>query len=110
MKQPDKVRASFYATVEPQWKTGSYWTDDKDRPILDSVKVVGITQKKPKGRTKAGAIITRLTLEFDANAFLPLQPEAVIKIGADQFEMVEVEADAPELDDEDHSGARDVGY
>lgn len=106
-EQPKTVKASFFAVVEPVWR--SWGKDDKDRPILEGAKVKNITQKRPQGRTSAGAIITRLTLEFDAGAFLPLQPEAVIHIGADQFELVEVEADAPEPD-EDHSGARDVGY
>lgn len=95
--QPESVDATFWVTIEPKWHR--YWTDQKKRPVLEGAKVVSMTQNRPTGRTKAGAIVTRMTLRVDSAALLPLQPEAVIHITAGQVDLIEVTADAPPEDE-----------
>lgn len=97
-KQPKHVDATFYAVVEPQWGRYSWEKDDQGRPILVSAKVDRITQTRPK-TIKGDAILTRLTLRIDSAALLPLQPQAVIHIHADDVEVIEVVAEQPESDE-----------
>lgn len=99
-QQPQHVDVSAYLTIEPKWATGRYNVDDKDRPILEGGRIAGVTQNRPSGHRKTGAIVTRVTFRIDAEAFLPLQPEAVIHIGAGDVGLIEVTADAPEENEE----------
>lgn len=92
-KQPPHVDATFYAVVRPEWHR--YLKDDKGRPILDGAKVERITQARPK-QVAGDAVVTRLTLRVDAAALLPLQPQAIVHITADDVEVIQVTADAPE--------------
>lgn len=96
MDQPTSVDASFYAIIVPEWHTSIYCRDGKGRPILKGAHVERITKTKPRVLPKQGAILTRLTLRIDAEALLPLVPEAVIHINAGNAEIIEVTADAPE--------------
>lgn len=76
----EKVDATFYAQVEPQW--GYQTTYDRKNgvpPRLLGAKVVATTQQRP-GRPRSGVVLVKLTLRLPAGAFLPLQPEAVVEI------------------------------
>lgn len=96
-KQPEYVDAKCYLTIEPQWERTSWLgTDDKDRPILKGARIVSMTQNRPTGNRKAGAVVTNLTLRIDAEALLPLQPDAVIHIRAGDVETIHIYADAPD--------------
>jgi hypothetical protein len=91
--QPKYVDATFYAVVRPEWHR--YLKDDKNRPVLDGAKVERITQKRPD-KVAGDAVVTRLTLRVDATALLPLQPQAIVHITADDIEVITVTADSPE--------------
>lgn len=94
-KQPKTANATFYAVVIPQW---SRWMKDEGgRPILEGAKVERVTQSRPQ-TVKGDAVVTRLTLSFEVAAFLPLQPQAVIHIAADQAEVIVAEASDPAAD------------
>jgi hypothetical protein len=94
-KQPDHVDATFYAVITPAW---SRWNkDDRGRPLLEGASVDRITKNRP-GQVRGDAVVTRLTLRIDATALLPLQPQAVVHIHADDVEVIEVIADAPEAE------------
>lgn len=101
--QPLTVDVSTYLVIEPKWGDIGYaWgRDDKDRPILKGATITSATVNKPKRKITAGGIVTKVTLRVDANALLPLQPEAVIEINAGNTELIEVTADEPEADDVD---------
>jgi hypothetical protein len=91
--QPDHVDATFYAVIQPSWSR--YLRDDRGRPVLEGARVDRITQGRP-GQVRGDSVVTRLTLRVDASALLPLQPQAVVHIHADDVEVIEVTADAPE--------------
>lgn len=96
MSQPEHVDVPVYLVIEPRWKR--YGKDEKDRPILESGKVVKSTQSRPTVGPEGG-VVTKITLRIAAEAFLPLQPEAVIHIDPGNAEVVEVTADSPEASD-----------
>lgn len=77
-QQPANVEATFYAQVEPRWRD-SYFRDASGERILEGAAVVALTQTKPK-KPRPGVVVTKLTLQFPAGAFLPLSPEAVVVI------------------------------
>jgi hypothetical protein len=89
--QPETVDATFYAQVEPRWRP--YGRDATGHPILDTAKVVALTQSKPE-RPRRGTVQVKLTLRLPAGAFLPLAPEAIIVIPADLVERGPVVVDA----------------
>lgn len=95
-KQPEHVDATFYAVITPTWSR--YSRDDKNRPLLDGASVERITKKRP-GNVRGDSVVTRLTLRVDSAALLPLQPQAIVHIHADDVEVIEVTADSPEDDD-----------
>lgn len=99
--QPPYVDATFYAVITPQWS--KWYEDDRGRPLLEGAKVDRITQQRP-GTVKGGGVVTRLTLRLDADALLPLQPQAIIRISPGEVDVIEVTAEAPEPDDEDEEG------
>jgi hypothetical protein len=99
--QPQFVDVSTYLVIEPTFDRDShYWNDDKGRPHLSGAKITSATVNKPKRKVQAGGLITKVTLRVDANALLPLQPEAVIEINAGNTELIEIQADAPEPTEE----------
>jgi hypothetical protein len=91
-EQPTYVDATFYAVIVPQWS--KWYEDGKGRPILQGAKVDRITQTRP-GSVKGGGVVTRLTLRLDAEALLPLEPQAIIRISPGEVDVIEVTADAP---------------
>lgn len=92
--QPTTVDAAFYAVIKPNWHP--YLTDSAGRPVLEGATVERITKNVPQ-TVRGEAFVTRLTLRIDADALLPLQPQAVVHISADQGAMViETSAEAPE--------------
>jgi hypothetical protein len=95
--QPDHVDATFYAIIAPSWSR--HRTDDRGRPLLEGASVERITKNRP-GAIRGDAVVTRLTLRVDATALLPLQPQAVVHIHADDVEVIEVIADAPAEDEQ----------
>lgn len=101
-EQPTHVDVPVYLLVEPTWRDHRYsWNkDDQGRQILDGAKVVKATQKRPSVGPKGG-VITKITMRFEAGAFLPLQPEAIVVIGVNDSETIVVTTEAPEPDDGD---------
>lgn len=94
-KQPDHVDATFYAVVIPSWS--HHRRDDRGRPVLEGASVERITKNRP-GAVRGDAVVTRLTLRVEATALLPLQPQAVVHIRADDVEVIQVTADTPEAE------------
>lgn len=90
--QPEYVDATFYVVVRPTWSR--YQRDDRDRPVLEAAKLERATQGRP-GSLRGDAVVTRLTLRIDAAALLPLQPQAIVHVRADDVEVIEVTADQP---------------
>lgn len=94
MATPKQVTATFWAAVVPtfgrRWQAGGYVT------VVDSVRVNKIWQKQPtKSQLPSGAVVVKLSLRFNEQAFLPLAPVAVIDIPDSMLQMgqvVEVEA------------------
>lgn len=91
-RQPEYVDATVYAVVVPKWSR--YWKDDRGRPLLEGASVDRVTKQRP-GQVRGDAVVTRLTLRVDAAALLPLQPQAVVHIHADDVEVIEVTAEDP---------------
>jgi hypothetical protein len=91
--QPEHVDVTFYATIVPEWSANA--RDEQGRPVLQGAKVDKVTQNRPERATRAGTIVTRLTLRVEAAALLPLQPEAVIHIKAGDAAVIEVVAEDP---------------
>lgn len=96
--QPTSVDVPVYLLVQPEWKD-RYYSDAQDRPILKGAKVVKHTQQKP--RVDREGVAVKITLRIPAGAFLPLQPEAIVVLRETDIETIIVEAEAPELDDEE---------
>lgn len=90
--QPAHVDATFYAVIVPKWSP--CWKDDRGLPVLEGASVDKITKQRP-GQVRGDAVVTRLTLRVDASALLPLQPQAVVHIHADDVEVIEVTAEDP---------------
>jgi hypothetical protein len=90
MPQPDYVDATFYAVIVPEW---SHYTEN-GRRLLRGAQVDRINQKRPEV-VRGGGVVTRLTLRLDAQALLPLEPQAIIHISPGQVDVIEVTADAP---------------
>lgn len=89
------ARTTFYAQVKPTfWNS---WGDQ--RPRVQAINVVKTTQKKPKAQL-GGTVMVKLTLDIPDEAFLPLEPEAVIVVPASLVtaKPIEVEATKPEDD------------
>jgi hypothetical protein len=93
IEQPEHVDATFFAVVQPIWSR--YVTQD-GKPILEGAKVDRITQTRPRRDVAAGSVVTRIILRLDADALLPLQPEAVIHVHAGQVETIQVAAVDPD--------------
>lgn len=69
--------ATFYVQLEPEFFG---WRDpETGERRVGSVKAVGITQKRPS-KPKQGSVVVKLSVELPEAAFLPLRPEAVIRI------------------------------
>jgi hypothetical protein len=97
--QPQQVETSFYIVVTPEWS--QHVKDDAGRPILTGIKAERITKGRPDV-IRGGGVATKIGLVIDAGAFVPLQPEAVIHIGATEVEVIhEVTATNPDDDDTD---------
>lgn len=86
------VDTTFYLQVDPVW---SHYNPEK----VVGAKANRITLNKP-GRPRGGAVVVKLTVRLPEEAFLPLQPEAVIIIPADmiQSSSIEVTASSPRDD------------
>jgi hypothetical protein len=69
------VEAEFYAVVKP--KFGRSGRNNQHVATVDSIRVTGITQKRP---AKPDGVVVKLKLQFNEEAFLPLQPAATILI------------------------------
>ena len=94
-QQPKYVDVVTYLTIEPKFATGYYSTDDQDRPILEGGRITSATTKRPDRKTWSGSFVTQITLRVDSAAFLPLMPQAVIHVGPNDVEVIEVEAHDP---------------
>jgi hypothetical protein len=94
------VKATFFAVVKP--KFGRRYDPALGHvDCVDSVRVIGVFQKRP---AKPDGVAVKLTLEFTEQAFMPLQPAATISIPDSMVQMaqvVEVEA----LDENDQAVA-----
>ena len=99
--QPKFVDVTFYAVIEPKFRTGGgYWAQDaQGRQILEGARLANTTVRQPKA--SRNGVVTKLTLRVDAEALLPLLPEAVIEIGPGNSEVMHVVAEDPELDTEE---------
>lgn len=96
--QPKEVEVEFFLLVTPEWSR--HLRDDSGRPILTGIKAERITKGRPEV-VRGGGIVTKLAVVIDAGAFVPLQPEAVIHIGATEVEVIhEIVATHPEDDDD----------
>ena len=60
-----------------------------------SVGTVSNVLNRPD-KVAGDAVVTRLTIRVDSNALLPLQPQAIVHITADDVEVIQVVADAPD--------------
>lgn len=98
-KQPTSVDVPVYLLVEPTWKDRRWFGDSQGRPILEGGKVVKHTQSKPSIQREGVAV--KITLRIPAGAFLPLQPEAIVVLRETDIETIVVEAEAPELEEQD---------
>lgn len=96
-RQPETIDVTTHLLVQPEWRD-RYWKDAQGRPILQGGKVVKATQGRPSVPREGVAV--KVTLRIPASAFLPLMPEAVIIVGADDVETITVEASDPRADDE----------
>jgi len=89
-----QVSTTFYAVVKP--KFGRRWDTNLGHvDCVDSIRVTGITQKRP---AKPDGVVCKLTLRFNEQAFMPLQPQAVIEIPDSLIAVqqdIEVEAEDP---------------
>ena len=69
--------ATVYLQVEAKftrnWRAGEYVE------AIDSIKVVNMTQERPK-RPRGGTITAKVTLRIPDAALLPFAPEAVITV------------------------------
>lgn len=91
--QPNRVSGTFYVTLEPEW---SNWYKDEDgNYLLVGAKAVKVTQKKPNTVPQSGAVVTKMTLDLPASAFLPLMPVAEVRVEPGQTETVVVEMGDP---------------
>jgi len=95
-KQPKKVRAEFYVTVEPVWMD-AWYKDENNERVLKKAKAVGLTQRRPIPHS---GVVTKLILEFDATTFLPLRPEAVITVPPGAAEIIVATANDPREGDD----------
>lgn len=90
-----QVTATFWAAVVPKFGT-RYVTGQGSVPTVTDVSVSKIWQKQPtKTQLPSGAVVVKLSLRFNEQAFLPLAPVAVIDIPDSMLQMhqvVEVEA------------------
>lgn len=96
-QQPATIDVPVYLVVEPEWRTGNYFRDEKGRQILGGGKVVKHTQNKPA--VSRSGVVTKITLRMPASAFLPLEPSAIVIVGESDTETIVVTADAPEMGD-----------
>lgn len=91
---PHQVKATFYAQVIPSF--GSRWDVHQKTSVhgVTKITVAAITQSRPK-KPRSGAVVVKLTLRFNEQAFMPLAPSAVIDIPDSLIQIgqvVEVEA------------------
>lgn len=96
-RQPEQVEVDFYLTLTPEWSR--HLKDDNKRPILTGVRAEKITKTRPE-MVRGGGLVTKIGIMVDAGAFVPLQPEAVIHVGATEVQVIhEVEAVDPSAGD-----------
>lgn len=92
--QPQHVETSFHIVVTPEWSR--HLKDGAGRPVLTGIKAERITKGRPD-TVRGGGITTKIGLVIDASAFVPLQPEAVIRIGAHEVEVIhDITATSPD--------------
>jgi hypothetical protein len=71
------AKTTFYVQVAPE-----FYRYDNSR--LNKIRATALTQKRPTTtRGRNGTVTVKLTLDIPDEAFLPLQPEAVIKVPSD---------------------------
>lgn len=68
------MKTTFYVQVEPVFRRVSTGSQR-----LSAIQAERITKTKPT-KPIAGAITVKLTLDIPEEAFMPLEPEAVIEI------------------------------
>lgn len=90
-QQPESVDVTAYIVIEPRWSNSR---DAAGRPILEGAKVAKVTQARPES-VRGDSLVTRITFAVDADALLPLQPQAVVHIGAQDVEVMQVVAEHP---------------
>jgi len=93
------VETTFYAQVEPKIGYGWNATTRKNDPCVEKITVVAITQSRP-AKPRSGVVVVKLTLQFPVEAFMPLEPSAIIQIPLDMVELGQaIEVEAVEGDD-----------
>lgn len=105
--QPKEVEVEFYLVLTPEWSR--HLKDKGGRPILTGMRAERITKNRPD-TVRGGGIVTKIGVVIDAGAFVPLQPEAVIHIGATEVQVIhQVEASNParELTEDEEKQLRD---
>lgn len=65
-----------YLQIEPE-----FWSTWDGRPRVHRIKPVRLTAKQPRDPL-GGTITVKVNLDIDDAAFLPLEPEATVEIGA----------------------------
>lgn len=95
-KQPEYVDVETYLVIEPRWKDWS--KDAQGRPVLEGGRVVKQTANRPN--VTKGGVVTKVTLRIETGCFLPLQPEAVIRVSAGNAETIEADAVDPRTQEE----------
>lgn len=96
-----KVSATFYAVVKPKFGRRYNSALGHSAEYVDSIRVIGMFQKRP---TKPDGVAVKLTLEFNEQAFMPLQPAATISIPDSMVLMSQV-VDVEALDENDQAVA-----
>jgi hypothetical protein len=96
-----RVTARVFAQVKPTFGTRYDSAQGQHLPTVTSITIVSTT--KSRSPAKAGCVVVELKLDFPEQAFLPLQPTAVITI-PDNFvglDTIEIEAlDPTDMNDD----------
>lgn len=90
------IEVPVYLQIRPE-----FWSYGGEQKVRDA-SLARATSRKP-GKPLGGTLLVRLTLRFPAEAFLPLEPRAVIEIPADRTRAQEIEviAEDPRFPDGD---------
>lgn len=82
------AKTTFYVQVSPE-----FYRYDSTR--LSKIRATALTQKRPTSvRGRNGTVTVKLTLDIPDEAFMPLQPEAVIKVPSDLVAITPIEIEA----------------